>query len=635
MREGCETLSVGIADEYSFDVAMSDEFECAVLSLDPTVELPSTLDTAGRVKFQKLGLGRRDDLTATLPVGTLSTVMNLHNKSKFDLIKIDCEGCELPALHEALLGNRDLLQDAQIVLELHVSTTLGMNSSRSLKLLAEIYEELVLGKGYYLFHKSFNNGYPWDQNVYHPLLQMGWLSNTCCYELGFIPPKKAAELANYEQNRPIDSFNYLVGWIFNITYDHDLGKADSPSECRLKCSDFFKEGKMCTSFLWKVDYPVHVQLDEERGRCYGSSAAKLDALRKDVSSIVGFLIEKFDNPWFANSAASLSIYPHSSDLVFVRNHPSIFASRSKQSIKSALILYSEKSRSDTSGIFSRNIRYFCSRNYARLFEEVLIFSSVGLPDLECVREAGRRVSVFSSNITSMEMLLLHRRTLSSYDFVVVQKLSALVYSGFDGDLLSDIHELNSAYAYRLQNHVQVLSVPESTALWGLVNAHASAQVKLPTSSVIKLAPFESAHLQFPVLDVAVEVYNTQKFYSAWDVSHASELVKKAAAITDVHNIQFLILEALFAHNETHHLCRLGLVSKEGQHSLPWTCIDSLLDENGDQMCPGEPELDPLTDECIQTLLIDERSDVGADVHNVDINTPHYGKHSMGEGREMN
>lgn len=51
----CIIYSIGIANDYSFDVQVSKKYGCKVYSFDPTVNHTPVLDDVGLVKFFKLG----------------------------------------------------------------------------------------------------------------------------------------------------------------------------------------------------------------------------------------------------------------------------------------------------------------------------------------------------------------------------------------------------------------------------------------------------------------------------------------------------------------------------------------------------------------------------------------------------
>ncbi|KAK3252765.1 hypothetical protein CYMTET_37956 [Cymbomonas tetramitiformis] len=82
--------------------------------------------------------------------------------------------------------NLEVLDDVgQILVEFHVSTTLGMNSPELVLLLATTVNWLS-ERGFLLFHKSLNKGFPQDQQAHPDLLLSGFPPRICCVELCFV-----------------------------------------------------------------------------------------------------------------------------------------------------------------------------------------------------------------------------------------------------------------------------------------------------------------------------------------------------------------------------------------------------------------------------------------------------------------
>eukprot|EP00854_Cymbomonas_tetramitiformis_P021363 gene21363-25677_t len=64
-----------------------------------------------------------------MPVVTIPYAMKLLGHPRIDVLKIDCEGCELSVFENLRRAAPQVLDDVgQILVEFHVSTTLGMNS---------------------------------------------------------------------------------------------------------------------------------------------------------------------------------------------------------------------------------------------------------------------------------------------------------------------------------------------------------------------------------------------------------------------------------------------------------------------------------------------------------------------------
>ena len=121
LPKDCVVYSIGIANDYSYDVQTSAHFGCEVVALDPTVSHPSTLDRSGKVKFYKLGASGMDDLNGQMPVATLPTLMQRFGHSKINVLKVDCEGCELPLFEHLRTQAPHVLDDVdQLLVEVHV-----------------------------------------------------------------------------------------------------------------------------------------------------------------------------------------------------------------------------------------------------------------------------------------------------------------------------------------------------------------------------------------------------------------------------------------------------------------------------------------------------------------------------------
>ena len=71
-----------------------------------------------------------------------------------------------------------------IVLELHVTRTLQMNTTADLKRMAVFWESYVLQAGFRFWFLHANPGSSWDRSVPLELRQMGLDPSTCCYEVG-------------------------------------------------------------------------------------------------------------------------------------------------------------------------------------------------------------------------------------------------------------------------------------------------------------------------------------------------------------------------------------------------------------------------------------------------------------------
>ena len=122
-----------------------------------------------------------------MPVATIPTIMKKFNHSKIHVLKIDCEGCEIPVLEHLRRYAPSVLDDVdQILMELHLSTSLGMRNVASINMMVDVFHHIMKEKNFRLFHKSFNDGFPWDQEVNPSLLLSGFPPKTCCIELNLV-----------------------------------------------------------------------------------------------------------------------------------------------------------------------------------------------------------------------------------------------------------------------------------------------------------------------------------------------------------------------------------------------------------------------------------------------------------------
>jgi hypothetical protein len=135
----CMFFSFGINDDPSFDQTLATMWNCRGFAGDPTVNHPSKLHEL--VTFHNIGLtmlspneerqidkgGQVDWWTASIP-----SLMKTLSVEHLDVLKIDCEGCEIAFTRDILAEDRTLLHKVdQISLETHV-TKLWINSTETL-----------------------------------------------------------------------------------------------------------------------------------------------------------------------------------------------------------------------------------------------------------------------------------------------------------------------------------------------------------------------------------------------------------------------------------------------------------------------------------------------------------------------
>jgi hypothetical protein len=125
----CVFLSFGINDNYSFDSMIATEWGCRGFAGDPTVQLPSHLHP--KVTFHNLGAttlfandereknkgGAEAWWTTSMP--SLRKFLSL---PKIDILKLDCEGCEVAFARDILAEDPNFLRRVdQISIETHMT----------------------------------------------------------------------------------------------------------------------------------------------------------------------------------------------------------------------------------------------------------------------------------------------------------------------------------------------------------------------------------------------------------------------------------------------------------------------------------------------------------------------------------
>ena len=120
-------------------------------------------------------------------LGTLSSWLNALNASdrSIGVLKIDCEGCELPAFLQIARQEPHLLSRVSMLLiEVHLSRSL-----RATAIGVQNFFELVFERhGFRLMYLRANNGKPKDQMVDRSLAHLGAPTHVCCYEMALVRP---------------------------------------------------------------------------------------------------------------------------------------------------------------------------------------------------------------------------------------------------------------------------------------------------------------------------------------------------------------------------------------------------------------------------------------------------------------
>ncbi|KAJ3045034.1 Methyltransferase-like protein 24 [Rhizophlyctis rosea] len=131
--EKCIFYSFGIDNDYSFDTALDEQWNCTGILLDPTVNHPAS--PGPRLNFLKFGatLLNDGDLggAGTSLRGTkandwlLTSIPNLKKFLKHDhvnILKVDCEGCEYSIARDVSNEDPDFFSSVdQLAIEVHVS----------------------------------------------------------------------------------------------------------------------------------------------------------------------------------------------------------------------------------------------------------------------------------------------------------------------------------------------------------------------------------------------------------------------------------------------------------------------------------------------------------------------------------
>jgi FkbM family methyltransferase len=160
--------SFGVGGNISFDMEMAGRFGAEVFMFDPSPSVVAGFRTfangsacgRGHLSFQPIGLGpvadRPEDRWKLVIEGQACAVKSLaeiarqHNHARVDLLKMDIEGSEFPALKE-MVASRSLLslQVRQLLVEFHL-----INDQAFADFVRTI--EALKKQGFLLFRKEFN-----------------------------------------------------------------------------------------------------------------------------------------------------------------------------------------------------------------------------------------------------------------------------------------------------------------------------------------------------------------------------------------------------------------------------------------------------------------------------------------------
>lgn len=146
----CIVYSIGSAGYDEFELELANTTMCEVHTFDPTMDVGKMKARAniGRYTYHDIGLSQTNSLDGRYL--TLDSIMHKlsHNQRHINVLKIDCEGCELEALpHIFSLVRSGAVVIDQILVEIH-----GTDYGR----IKNIFENADAAK-YVISHKERNH----------------------------------------------------------------------------------------------------------------------------------------------------------------------------------------------------------------------------------------------------------------------------------------------------------------------------------------------------------------------------------------------------------------------------------------------------------------------------------------------
>ena len=201
---GEDMVVIGVGGNYDFErVVGAAPLGTHVHAFDPTEELKDwhIRNAPANVSFHDVGLGSASGASAsdeaagessqlygTISPLRLKTLSELYSVSGADahgpaVLKIDCEGCEWPALEQVARETPWVLDNVQVLMmEVHVTPLLNPPTPEQFDTLFS----LLTSKGFKLWYLRENVGAPENVGAVDFLTVLGWPQRLCCYELGFV-----------------------------------------------------------------------------------------------------------------------------------------------------------------------------------------------------------------------------------------------------------------------------------------------------------------------------------------------------------------------------------------------------------------------------------------------------------------